>query len=304
MGEALITNPGEVATPSLTLVTYGELSGTDTTTQALSGSKLTLLCEPISVPPVFPVYRLRRLAMSHLATMACVFAAGHGAALAAEVPVQRLISFGGTCVGCVLTKRKLPGSRFMGANFTQANFQGTDLRGAEFIGSNFSHANLAHADVRGATMFGSQFTLANLEGAHLDGLAGQGANLAGANLDHARFTDAALMGADLRQVRAKGALFDQVNFVGAHLQGGRFSVASFRGARLNGADLTGGEFSRADFRDADLTGAYLYASDLRGARNLTQAQLDEACGDAATRVERPLRVRPCQGHRIVIRIRP
>ena len=45
---------------------------------------------------------------------------------------------------------------------------------------------------------------------------------------------------------------------------------------------------RADFRDADAQGA-----DLTDARNLTQKQLDAACGDEATKLPEDLTISPC-----------
>ena len=62
----------------------------------------------------------------------------------------------------------------------------------------------------------------------------------------------------------------------------------------------------ADFRDADLSRTDFRGSDLSRARNLTQDQLNEACGDSATRAPRGLEVRTCRGGRpvVVIPVRP
>lgn len=76
-------------------------------------------------------------------------------------------------------------------------------------------------------------------------------------------------GADLIGARLKGA-----DLRGADLRGAYLIAADLSGADLCLADLIG-----ADFRDADLTGA-----DLTGSLFLTQAQLNAAKGDAATRL--------------------
>ncbi|MGW3599517.1 pentapeptide repeat-containing protein, partial [Streptomyces sp. NPDC005167] len=76
-------------------------------------------------------------------------------------------------------------------------------------------------------------------------------------------------GADLIGARLKGA-----NLQGADLRGALLIAADLTGADLRVADLIG-----ADFRDADLSGA-----DLTGSLFLTQAQLNAARGDAATKV--------------------
>lgn len=85
---------------------------------------------------------------------------------------------------------------------------------------------------------------------------GRGADLIGANLK----------GADLR---------------GANLRGAYLIAANLRDADLQSADLIG-----VDFRDADLRGA-----DLSNSLYLSQAQMNSAKGDAATRIP-PTLTRP------------
>ncbi|MFD7031739.1 pentapeptide repeat-containing protein [Streptomyces sp. NPDC059917] len=79
------------------------------------------------------------------------------------------------------------------------------------------------------------------------------------------------------------------NHRGADLMGARLSGANLRGATLRGAYLIAADLSRADLRTADLIGADLRDADLSGADLtgsifLTQAQLNAARGDAATRI--------------------
>nr|WP_234430533.1 pentapeptide repeat-containing protein [Streptomyces sp. NRRL F-4489] len=81
-------------------------------------------------------------------------------------------------------------------------------------------------------------------------------------------------GADLMGARLKGA-----GLQGANLRGAYLIAADLRGADLRSADMIG-----ADLRDADLRGA-----DLTGAIFLTQAQVNAARGDAATRLPEGLR---------------
>ncbi|MFI2612974.1 pentapeptide repeat-containing protein [Kitasatospora sp. NPDC018619] len=83
---------------------------------------------------------------------------------------------------------------------------------------------------------------------------------------------------------------------GADLFGARMPGADLRGANLRGALLVAADLSGADLRLADLVGADLRDADLAGADLstalfLTQAQLNAARGDAATRLPDGL-VRP------------
>jgi uncharacterized protein YjbI with pentapeptide repeats len=57
---------------------------------------------------------------------------------------------------------------------------------------------------------------------------------------------------------------------------------------LSGADLSGANLSGADLSRADLSGV-----DLSGARELTQTQLDEACGDGNTKLPEGFTIKPC-----------
>jgi uncharacterized protein YjbI with pentapeptide repeats len=85
-----------------------------------------------------------------------------------------------------------------------------------------------------------------------------GVNLVGANISHAMLPFANL----------DNAVLDNANLDNAILVGTSLSGAFLIGATLKGADLHG-----ADLERANLTGAFL-----TDVRNLTQAQLDTACG--------------------------
>ena len=65
-------------------------------------------------------------------------------------------------------------------------------------------------------------------------------------------------------------------------------------ATLDGADLNGTDFSGADFSGTSISGAKLRGAILTGVRNLTQEQLDTACGDGRTRLPKGLTVQPCK----------
>ncbi|MEU6867437.1 pentapeptide repeat-containing protein [Streptomyces sp. NPDC046876] len=89
-------------------------------------------------------------------------------------------------------------------------------------------------------------------------------------------------------VRAK-APGRRKNHRGADLMGARLARADLRGANLRGAYLIAANLSGADLRLADLIGADFRDADLRGAdlRDalfLTQAQLNAARGDTATKI--------------------
>ena len=108
-----------------------------------------------------------------------------------------------------------------------------------------------------------------------------------------------LAGADLTNQCVK-----QGNLEGADFDGTRavlmcMSFADFRGATFRGTDLAGANLAHAILDGADLTGANLTITSIKGtdltrAKGLTQAQLDQACGDGATRVPAGMVVKRCE----------
>lgn len=123
----------------------------------------------------------------------------------------------------------------------------------------------------------------NLFQADLSGLQARGLNLAGARLRQADLSLGVMnrtrfSNADLRDVEAYGGVFSGSNFSGANL-----TNAGFVGARLDGASFAG----------ATLAGANFGGASLERASGLTQARLNQACGDEATRLPRGLSIPRC-----------
>ena len=88
---------------------------------------------------------------------------------------------------------------------------------------------------------------------------------------------------DLREADIRNSKLQGANLQDADLQGAKLMLANLQGANLRHANLQG----------ADLRGANLKEADLRNARGLTQKQLDQACGDAKTKLPPNLSIKPC-----------
>ncbi len=130
---------------------------------------------------------------------------------------------------------------------------------------------------------GKEGKLANLEGANLEG-----ADLRGADLRGAKLQNAILQGADLRGAILLGTNLQEANLERANLRGAILQGANLRDAKLQGASLW-----MADLRGADLRGANLEGATLIRAKDLTQKQLDEACGDTETKLPPGLSIEQC-----------
>lgn len=107
-----------------------------------------------------------------------------------------------------------------------------------------------------------------------------------------------LAGADLNNTCVKNGNLASADFDGANLtmmcmSYANFGGASFRGTNLSGANLAHANLDGADFTGAKLTIASFKGTDLRNAKGLTQAQLDTACGDAATKAPDGMHVKIC-----------
>jgi len=107
-----------------------------------------------------------------------------------------------------------------------------------------------------------------------------------------------LAGADLTNTCVKAKNLTGANFDGATAVLMCMSYANFTRASFRGTDLSGANLAHATLEDADLTGAIMDITSIKGtdlsrAKGLTQTQLDQACGDADTRVPAGLTVHLC-----------
>lgn len=134
-----------------------------------------------------------------------------------------------------------------------------------------------------------------LQAADLAGLRAEAGALLGHASELVRAGAVARAAADGRgrQIDRRGADLAAADLRGADLRGANLRGTVFIRADLRRADLRGADLAGADLRGADLGGA-----DLRGSLFVTQAQLDAANGDAATRLP-AARVRPAHWPRSV-----
>lgn len=148
-----------------------------------------------------------------------------------------------------------------------------------------ANAHIPKANLSGADLGDAHLTFANLSSALLLGANLTDADLYGANLTGAHLTNANLSGAYLTGANLTGASPADANLSGANLPNANLSGAYLWGADLSGANLYG----------ANLTGANLTFANLSGARNLTQGQLDDACGEGVNGLDPSLTFhdKPC-----------
>lgn len=139
----------------------------------------------------------------------------------------------------------------------------------------------------------------SVKGASLDGRNLRYADAVQAFLANADLRHADLQGANLGSTNLQGANLRHANLVDANLISAKLEEADLFGANLQGANLIAAKLEEADLRFAALEGASLLianldGTNLTGAKGLTQKQLDQACGDADTKLPPGLTIKPCQ----------
>jgi len=231
--------------------------------------------------------------------------------------LEYLNSNGIALVGIDLSANKNQGKSYLvkvdlpKANLQNAILTGADLRGANLHESNLKDADLSAAELQAANLSNAQLQEANLSRAYLIGTYMVGAKLWSANLREAILidailTEAKLENADLSNVELTGAELQgadltETNLSDSDLWNTQLIEANFTDANLSLAKLSGADFKGALLRNTDLSGAELVDEGFESgitpwpiveAINLTQAQLNEACGDKSTRLPKGLIIKP------------
>lgn len=196
-----------------------------------------------------------------------------------------------------LQNASLAGADLRGANLSKSNLKDADLSAAELREADLSNAqlqesDLSHANLVGTNMAGAILWRANLEEAVLIDAFLSNAKLENADLSNAELTGADLHGADLTEANfTESDLWNtqlvDANFTDANLSLAKLSGADFKGARLQNTDLSGAELVDEGFQ----TGITPWP--IVKAINLSQVQLNEACGDKNTRLPKGFSIKPC-----------
>jgi uncharacterized protein YjbI with pentapeptide repeats len=116
----------------------------------------------------------------------------------------------------------------------------------------------------------------NLGNANLSNATLYDVNLNNTDLTNADLSNTNLIDSTLNETKLNGAKFNGAYLSYANLTRAYLSNANLTRAELIGADLTDANLSNANFRGANLNNANLTNAYLRGAKNLTDIQLDKA----------------------------
>lgn len=126
----------------------------------------------------------------------------------------------------------------------------------------------------GCDLFQVDLSYQELPGLDLSNARLRQADLSVWTFDKSRFTGANMSIVNAFGVRAEHSDFSKVDFADATLVGGAFGGSDFTGAKFDNANLSGSDFATA--------------------KGLTQVQLNTACGDAATKLPKGLKLAACR----------
>ncbi len=199
----------------------------------------------------------------------------------------------GSCMGCDLSGKDMPGMVLRDANFAGSTFNRSNLSGGRVYKSDLSSAHFKKAFLVRVTGEYVNFDNSDMQDVtmvetKLHQSVFSNTNLSRADLGRSEFTHSNFDGANLTSASAP-----QANFAGSHFVGANFEHANLQGAQFTESILKDVKFGNAMMENAILNGADFSGADLSEAIGLSQAQLDIACGDPETQLPLGLSVPYC-----------
>jgi uncharacterized protein YjbI with pentapeptide repeats len=170
--------------------------------------------------------------------------------------------------GADLSQSTLEDTNLDMARMSRVNLDRASLAGATLSRTDLRNANLSHATLTGATLIDARMDGASLYGAHLENASAIRANMNKADLRDSHLDNANLEHSDLRE-----AYFWSAKLPGANLRNAQLATAIFIDADLSHADLSGAQFNGTVLNGANLHDAILDNADVRGALQLSAAQV-------------------------------
>ncbi len=170
-----------------------------------------------------------------------------------------------------LSRARLAGIAWRGAQLWGATLSYADLRGADLTEARLDHAVargvlLMRATLHGASMVEARFLGGRLAGADLSSVRAHRAQFLHASLASARLDNARLDHADFSHAVLAGASLARASLVGAHLRGARLDDADLTGACLDHATLSGVSLRACTLDGASFVAALMQAASLAGIR--------------------------------------
>jgi uncharacterized protein YjbI with pentapeptide repeats len=175
-----------------------------------------------------------------------------------------------------------------GADLSKMNMSGFRLSGAQAEKTIFNESVFYQMELKNLYAPHAEFKNANFVGANLDQ----------SDLGSAHFEKAILSWSSLKESRLTGTVMTEAQMIETDLTKALLIKTNLEKANLSRAVFREAYLEHVDFGDAELAGtifekAKLFGTDLRRTRNLTQEQLNLACGDKGTILPPALSIKEC-----------
>ena len=198
-----------------------------------------------------------------------------------------LISGSAVYAGC--DDDREPGMDWSGCKKMHKMLDDEDFTGSRFDSTNLTFSDLSKSVFMRTSMIKADFTRAKLDGARF-----QKADLTKSEGYRASFVGAKFLDTRMTKTEFSRADFSRASFENIDWAKAELGRANFERVRMKEVNFEFANLARARFTDASLSGVYftkaytfltrLEGVDLRRVINLTQSQLDIACGDDKTKL--------------------
>ncbi len=213
---------------------------------------------------------------------------------AAQIKVDaRLHTLSGSCASCDLSNKTMTRMQLQNADFSGSFFNRSNLSGGKFDNSNLSATHFRRAYLVGVSGEKVNFESSVLTDATLIEAKLTQSNLRLANLSRADMTRGEFQNNIFNDTKLISVSAEEADFTGSYFINARIDHIDLKKANLSQTIMQGVKFGNALLTDTKFDGADLSGADLRSASNLTQAQLDTACGSHKTRLPTGMSIMYC-----------
>jgi uncharacterized protein YjbI with pentapeptide repeats len=189
--------------------------------------------------------------------------------------------------------KRSPGMDWSGCKKMHKMLDGQDFSGSKFDNANLSLSNLDGSNFTGASLVKTDFSRASFNHSNFSE-----ADLTKSVGYRAIFNNAIFSNTRMSKTELSRASFEAASFVNVDWSRAELGRVNFSDAQLRDVDFEYSNLSRVSFNGAKLTnvnfsGAYTFLTrfenvDLSATSQLTQVQLDMACGNTNTRLPQGL----------------
>lgn len=185
------------------------------------------------------------------------------------------------------TDRRAPGVDWSGCKKTHKMLNQQDFSNAKFDGTNLGSGRLDRSDFTDGSFIKAELSRSNIKNSHFERTNMSKAIGYHTDFSASRFINTLMTKSEFSRASFKNATFQQVDWSRSELGRVEFEGAKLEGVKFEHSNLSRARFTGATLEQVDFIGAYTFYTrfegvDLRHTKNITQEQINMACGDSKT----------------------